>query len=168
MSTRFEEFLKKKSEGSGLKERRANRDEWLGALNRLLGQVRDWLQEADEEGLLEIVPYLVQSVEKRLGIYDAPAIKIRVGNGQVDFLPVGRFSIGPISESIMEGVLGVVTSGERAPIAGRVDITNGERKYLLLRAIDGGQDRWYAANQRTHVVPFDKNLLEDILQDLLS
>ena len=55
-----------------------------------------------------------------------------------------------------------------ARLAGRVDITNGERKYLLLRDNSSGEDRWYAVNERSQVVLFDRAQLETILQDLWS
>ena len=73
MMTSFQEFLRQKVDISALKDRNRSRGEWLGAINRLLDQVRDWLREADPDDLLEIVPYEVERVEKRLGIYDAPA-----------------------------------------------------------------------------------------------
>jgi hypothetical protein len=52
---------------------------------------------------------------------------------------------------------------------GRVDITDGERRHLLLRSIVDGQDCWYAVGDPNHVpIPFDQVRLEAILQDLLS
>ena len=72
MMTSFQEFLRQKVDISALKDRNRSRGEWLGAINRLLDRVRDWLREADPDDLLEIVPYEVERVEKRLGIYDQP------------------------------------------------------------------------------------------------
>lgn len=54
------------------------------------------------------------------------------------------------------------------PAAGRVDIANGERKYLLLRDISSGEDRWYAVNECYQMVLLDRPQLEAILQDLWS
>src|SRR5947209_19782173 len=96
MSTRFQEFLRQRSEGSDLKERARRRREWLGALKSLLDTVRDWLREAEQDDLLELVPYEVERVEGRLGVYDAPALKIRSGTDSIDVLPVGRYAIGPL------------------------------------------------------------------------
>jgi hypothetical protein len=46
MQTSFQEFLRQKVEGSDWKDRKGLRTEWLGALNRLLNQIRDWLRES--------------------------------------------------------------------------------------------------------------------------
>ena len=105
MMTSFQEFLRQKVDISALKDRNRSRGEWLGAINRLLDQVRDWLGEADPDDLLEIVPYEVERVEKRLGIYDAPA-KIRLGINSVDVLPVGRYAVGPLSLELLKGIPG--------------------------------------------------------------
>jgi hypothetical protein len=104
MQTDFQEFLRKKTEGSAWKERKERRVEWLGALNRLFAQIRDFLQEADPEGLIEIVGYEVERVEERLGIYDAPALKIRLNTASADVLPVGLNTRKPLS---LENLLGV-------------------------------------------------------------
>src|SRR5438067_1384257 len=102
MPTSFQEFLRQKAEGSNVKDRIRSRGEWLGALNRLRDQIRGWLHEADPDDLLEIVPYEVERVEQRLGIYDAPALKIRLGTDTVDVLPMGRF-VRPLASQAIKG-----------------------------------------------------------------
>ena len=42
MMTSFQEFLRQKVDISALKDRNRSRGEWLGAINRLLDQVRNW------------------------------------------------------------------------------------------------------------------------------
>jgi hypothetical protein len=166
MQTRFQDFLRQKAEESGARERNRDRGEWLQALRRLLDQIQDWLRAADPENLLETVPYDVERVEGRLGIYDAPALKIRLGTDEVDVVPVGRYAVGPLPAQSMRSLLGVeVTDG---PAAGRVDITNGERKYLLIRDVSTGQDRWYAPDEQSKAALLDQAHLETILQDLWS
>src|SRR5271170_4929071 len=96
MQTSFQEFLRQKIEGSDWKDRSQRRCEWLNALNRLLDQIRESLREADPEGLLETVPYEVQRVEERLGVYDSPALKMRIGTDSVDVVPMGRYETGPL------------------------------------------------------------------------
>jgi len=168
MATKFQEFLRKKTEGSAWKERKARRVEWLGALNRLFAQIRGFLREADPESLIEIVDYEVERVEERLGVYDAPALKIRLGTASADVIPVGLSSRKPLS---LENLLGVPGSNSRwGDLAGgRVDFTDGERKHILFRSIQNGQDQWYVMMaEKAGLTPFDRQSLEEILQDLLS
>lgn len=166
MPLTFQDLLRQKAEGSALRDRNRSRSEWLIALNGLFDQIRDWLREADPDGLLEIVPYEVERVEKRLGIYDAPVLKIRLDTDAAEILPVGRYAIGPLAPQILKGLSGAEGTG--GPAAGRVDITNGERKHLIMRCIENGQDRWYAVNEQAQVTLFDRSRLEAILLDLLS
>jgi hypothetical protein len=166
MPTDFQEFLRQKSEGTGIRERNRNRSEWLKAVQELLTQIEDWLRAADTENLLEIMRYEVERVEDRLGVYDAPALKIRFGTDVVDILPMGRYAIGPFSARAIQSLRGA--EGTDSPAAGRVDITNGERKYLLIRDISSGAERWHAVNERSEVFLFDRARLETILQDLWS
>lgn len=163
MPTSFQEFLREKAEGSDWKARGQSRREWLDALKRLLDQIRGDLRAADPDDLLEIVPYEVERVEGRLGIYDAPALKIRLGTDSVDVLPVGRYAIGPIAPRSVQGVPGGWSGG-------RVDITNGEKRYMLLQSIEAGKDRWYALEVGGPIepAPLDRGRLEAILQDLLK
>jgi hypothetical protein len=168
MQTSFQEFLRKKVEGSDWRDRNQVRGEWLGAVNHLLGQVRDWLGRSDPEHILEIVPYEVERVEERLGVYDAPALQIRLNTDSADVVPIGRYAPLPY---ILQGQLTVASNrqawGDLS--GGRVDITNGERKHILLRSTQDGQDRWYAVMKDvTYPVPFDESCLEAILEDLLS
>lgn len=86
----FREFLKTKADETGVKDRHRRRVEWLEAIRRLLDQIRDWLREFDPEGVLDIEPYEVSRTEHDLGTYDAPALKIRLGAGEVSVLPMGR------------------------------------------------------------------------------
>jgi hypothetical protein len=168
MPTQFQEFLRQKVEVSDWKERKQRRAEWLSALNRLFDQIRERLQQADPDGVLELVPYEVQCVEERLGLYDAPALEIRLNTDSVDIRPVGRHEVGPLSLRHLQGI----QSNEQRwgdLSGGRVDITNGERRHILLRSIVDGQDLWYAiAPDRIGPILFDANCLEAILQDLLK
>ena len=168
MHTSFQEFLRQKLEGSDWKDRSRIRGEWLGALNRLLDRIRDWLRESDPEGVLELITYEVERVENRLGVYDAPALKIRVNTDSVDVLPMGRFAMRPLSlQSLLLQNLPSIPVNQQVH-EGRVDITDGERRYVLLRGIEDGQDHWYAVRGINQAVPFDRTCLEEILKDLLS
>jgi hypothetical protein len=166
MPTSFQDFLRQKAEGTGIRERNRNRGEWLQALQGLLEQIEDWLRAADTENLLETLRYDVERVEERMGVYDAPALKIRLGTDEVDVVPVGRYAIGPLPAQAIKSLQGV--QGTDGPAAGRVDITNGDRKYLLLRDLSSGQPRWYAVDEHSRAVLLDRAHLETILQDLWS
>ncbi len=164
MQTSFQEFLKQKVEGSDWKDRKRLRAEWLGTLDRLLNQIRDWLRESDPEGVLECVNYEVQRVEERLGVYDAPALKIRLNTEYAEVLPIGRFTPQPFAfgQWLLDGY------GDLNLSKGRVDITNGERRHLLLRSGEG-EGRWFALIPgRPEPIPFDRSCLEAILEDLLK
>jgi hypothetical protein len=166
MPTSFQEFLRQKAERSDWKDRSRSRGEWLGALNGLFDQLRDWLRESDPDGLVEVVPYEVERVEERLGIYDAPALKVRLGTDAADILPVGRYA----TQHVMVQTLQAIPEnkwrwGDLS--GGRVDITDGERKYQLLRSVEGGQNRWFVWDGKPPLNPLDRGQLETILQDLL-
>lgn len=168
MQTSFQEFLRQKLEGSDWKDRKGLRMEWLGALNRLLDQIRDWIRESDPEGVIEIVAYEVVRVEGRLGVYDAPAFKIRLNTDDANVLPMGRFVPRPHSLLNVHG-----NSAFQPQIdcsGGRVDIISDERRHLLLRSIDDdGQDHWFALMRgQSTPIPFDRACLERILEDVLS
>jgi hypothetical protein len=168
MPTDFQEFLRQKTAGSDIRERRHDQTEWVGALYRLLDQIEGWLHAADPDGLLEIESYEVQRGESRLGLYDAPAMKIRLDADEVAILPIGRYAIGPLSAETRQALLEVV--GTEGSLAGRVDIANwdGERRFRLFRDIQGDVDRWFAVDDRSAVSVFDRARLEAILQDLWS
>jgi hypothetical protein len=168
MQTSFQEFLRQKVEGSDWKDRSRIRGEWLCALNRLLDRIRDWLRESDPEGVLELITYEVERVEERLGVYDAPALQIRLNTDSADVLPMGRFAMRPLSlqSLLLQNMPSIPVNQEGHE--GRVDITDGERRYVLLRSIVDGQDRWYALRRMDQAVPFDRTCLEAILKDLLS
>jgi len=106
MSTSLREFHQKKTEGTDLKERNRLRSEWLGSLNRLFDQIREWLREADPEEVLEVVSYKVERVEQRLGVYDAPGITIRLGTDSVQIVPSGRYAHKPLAFETLLGVQG--------------------------------------------------------------
>jgi hypothetical protein len=168
LQTSFQEFLHQKIEGTDWKDRSRRRVEWLNALERLLDQIQEFLREADPEGLLETVPYEVQRVESRLGVYDAPALKVRIGTDSVDVVPEGRHATGPL---LLQHLLLLPGNAQRWGdlSGGRVDITNGERRYLLLRSIVGDQDHWYATmSNKIDLTPFNSICLQAVLRDLLK
>ena len=164
----FKDFLQQKAGETGWKERAERRVKWLEAVERLFARVQDLLNEADPDGLLEIVRYKVERVEERLGVYDAPALKIRLATQSVDVVPVGLNVPKPLRLMNLLAVQGNQSRwGDLA--AGRVDVTDGERRHMLFRSVDTGRDCWYVMiNQASGIKELDRQSLEEILQDLLS
>jgi hypothetical protein len=155
----FSEFLRQKGEEYRVRERHAQRSEWLGAINRLYDQIRDWLREADPEGLLDIVPYPVSRTEPILGTYEAPALQILFGPAEVHVEPVGRF----VRYSTIRGAAGAATE-----FAGRVDIGEALREYKLYRERRPEGDRWQFLDGSDRFTYLNRQELERILQELLS
>ncbi len=155
----FQQFLEALAVKEKQPERRQRREEWLAAVGRLYDQIRAWLAEADPQRFLDVIPFRVECVEPSLGVYDAPALKIGMGDAAVQIRPVGR-----------DGVAQVEVRGE-APLqaAGRVDIRRkGGGEYILYRTLNDGQETWYVLDEWRRAAPFDRRRLEGILQDLLS
>jgi len=162
----FREFLRTKSDEFGVGDRHRRRQEWLAALNNLQRQLREWLHQSDPEGLLDVEPYDVARTERKLGTYDAPALKIRLGPGEVGIVPMSR----EITTTVFDVATEPSTSLTAGAIsfAGRVDVTDGSRKYNLYRQIRGGEDHWWIHDERDRLTELDSDSFERILQDLLS
>ncbi|MBV9122251.1 MAG: hypothetical protein JO112_02685 [Planctomycetes bacterium] len=154
----FQEFLEKQAYQSHHKERRERREEWIAAVSRLMEQLRTWLAEADPAGVLEIVPMELEKAEPGLGSYRIPGLKINLGEAGVQVVPVGRNVVGIVGP---QGEVGVRAEG-------RVDITDGIRRYLLYRTFKDGQEQWFALDEHFQAAPLDRGCVERILQDLLS
>lgn len=135
MQTSFQEFLRQKVEGSDWRDRKRLRSEWLDALNRLLDQIRDWLRESDPEGVLELVPYKVERVEERLGVYGAPALQIRLNRADVDREtasiqhPAVLRALEDLKEAIENGSFGRVTESYRTMDVDLTEQVNQVRKF---------------------------------------
>src|SRR5262249_7175153 len=156
--TTFQEFLEKLARQQHHKERQERREEWIAAIGRLLGTLRAWLAESDPNGLLDVVPLEIERAEPALGVYRVPSLKIGLGDVSVQVVPIGRDAVGFVGP---RGNGGIRTEG-------RVDITDGVRKYILYRTLQNQQEQWSVVDERFQVTPLDRSRLEEILQDLLS
>lgn len=154
----FQEFLEKQSQQQHHKERREQREEWIAAVSRLIAQLRAWLDEADPARVLDVVPIDTEKAEPGLGLYRIPGLKIRLGEAAVQVVPVGRNAVGFVAPN---GDVGIRAEG-------RVDITDGVRRYILYRTLKDGEEDWYALDEHFQAAPLDRARLEGILQDLLS
>jgi hypothetical protein len=59
-------------------------------------------------------------------------------------------------------------SGDAAEFAGRIDITDGFRKYNLYREVNQGKELWQIRDERNRFTYLNAESFERILQDLLS
>lgn len=155
----FREFLEKQAEQRHHKERRQRREEWIAAVCRLIDQLCAWLAESDPDKVLAVVPMEIEAIEPGVGTYRVPSLKISLADAAVQVVPVGRNVVGIV---FPQG------DGVGIHAEGRVDITDGLRRYILYRTLKDGQEQWYALDEHLHAVPLDRGRLEGILQDLLS
>jgi hypothetical protein len=136
------------------------RDEWAAAVDRLTVQMRDWLQQADAAHVLSIedLPFSIR--EEGIGAYEVHGLAIRLGPREVRVEPVARFVAGPLS----------MTGRAFIPRAfGRVDLTDGLRKFILFRVEKEPTDRWNIVTPDGYEIrPFDQSSFEAALQSLLE
>src|SRR5947209_6681033 len=100
--------------------RRQCREEWIAAVDRLLGQLRAWLIEAGTADLLDVEPLEFDKREQGLGAYRIKGLAIHFGERTVKVVPVGRVVLAHLGR--------YAEAGHENP-EGRVDITNGSYKY---------------------------------------
>jgi hypothetical protein len=154
----FPEFLENLAQKQRQPERRQRRDEWIAAVSRLFERLRAWLTESDPARWLDVIPLEIERTEPSLGRYPIQSLQIGVGDVSVQVVPIGR------------DALGVVHDKEHGELRaqGRVDISDGVRKYILYRTLHDGQEQWYVLDEDFRAAPLDRGRLEAILQDLLS
>jgi hypothetical protein len=108
---------------------RARKQEWIDSVGRLMDQFRQWLQEADKEGVLRLDKEVHELGEEGLGWYEVPGITVLLGDRRVRIRAVGRNTIGRITPSEVQA-------------QGRVDMTNGTDRCILYRVLDDQGERW--------------------------
>ena len=161
----LKDFLLAKADEYGVRDRIRRRKEWLDAVRRLYEQLKTWMREADPEGLLDVVPYEVQRTEHGLGTFDAPALQVCFGPAELSIEPM---SSGP-SRYLFEVATGRDRSytGEIAPrFQGRVDISNGLRKYNFLR--EAARSEVWRTWDGKRLEILDQARFEAILKELLA
>jgi hypothetical protein len=154
----FQEWLEKRAQEVNQPERLRHRSEWIAALDQFYEQIMSWIRESDSKGLLIIERMQIDRHEPRLGTYLAPALKISLGDAAVRVVPMGRDVRGSYRNE----------AGTECRYEGRVDITDGLRKYVLYRVADEGSQAWVVSGDLELPTRFDRAELEKILWDLLS
>jgi hypothetical protein len=136
------------------------REEWIESVRRLLEQIKEWLQEADEKHVLMIDDSPIRIGERGLGTYEIPALTIGMGTREVRIKPIARYVVAPLRAMALLQV----------PRAyGRIDMTNGLDRYFMFRVAREPADRWRIVEQDGPLVePFDRTSFEAAFQRLLE
>lgn len=141
MTTTFLEHLRQRQEQK--QQQHQAKEEWLSSLKRLLEQVRCWLKEAEESGLLRVRVKEIDLNEAGLGYYKAPGLVLWLGEDEEDFVllhPQQRQIIGA---------------------EGRVDLFNRDDRYVLLKK----GDTWFIHDESQP--QRSKELTETSFQEIL-
>jgi hypothetical protein len=136
------------------------RDEWVGAVERLLAQMKEWLDEADANHVLTFKAGRMPLREVGIGDYEVPVLFVEIGVRQVSIKPVARFVAGPLSST---GATHVLKS------YGRVDMASPLEKFLLFRTQREPEDRWVVFEEDGYrSQPYDRESFESAFQRLLE
>jgi hypothetical protein len=153
------EFLQSEAEKrlNRAAETQTKRNEWCMAVGRLMTTLKQWVDESDKEShVLESKLERVRLAEEELGTYEAQELLITLDPREVRVTPIARNVVG-----------GVDAGGIYVRADGRVDITDGARKYILYRI--AATDSWRVVDPDTYTVgEFNRAAFESILQSLLA
>jgi hypothetical protein len=135
MSTQFREFLHQLAEKhqAEVVTAKAEVEEWRTAIEELFSQIRQWLKDADPEGLIELEEGKEEIREPGLGRYRVPRLNLQAFGKWIGIIPKARRTVGT-------GKPPHKSAPERAE--GRVDITDELRRYVLYRFRDGDHNLW--------------------------
>ena len=133
-------------------------EEWRTAIQRLYAQLRAWIKEADPEGVIEIEERPHDVTEPRLGHYQIPRLDLRVFHKWIGILPKARRTVAMAQPPRK-------SAPERA--AGRVDMTDELRRYILYRFQEDGRDVWMIDDLQLGVKPLDREAFENALMSYL-
>jgi hypothetical protein len=160
MSTAFRDFLRQQAEKHQVEDatRQAIIDEWQTAIERLFLQMREWLKESDPEGLVEIKENQQDVTEPGLGRYNVSRLDLRAFGKWIGIIPKACRTVStakPPQKSVPE----------RA--AGRIDITDELRRYILYRFQEDGRDVWLVDDLKSEPKPLDQEAFEGALMSYL-
>jgi hypothetical protein len=160
MTAAFQEFLRRQAEKHEAEVRsgKATVDEWRAAIERLFAQLRAWLKESDPDGIIEIEESHQDLAEPGLGRYRVPRLNLRAFGKWVGIIPKARKTVGtahPAQKS----------APQRA--AGRVDVTDELRRYVLYRFQEGSRDVWLIDDLESEPRPLDQEAFERALMSYL-
>jgi hypothetical protein len=160
MTTAFKDFLRQQAEKhqAEVMAGKATVEEWRTAIERLFAQLRAWLQESDPEGVIEIEEGHQDVSEPGLGRYRVPRLNLRAFGKWVGIIPKARKTVGTATPPQK-------SAPQRA--AGRVDITDELRRYVLYRFQEDGRDVWLIDDLESGAKPLDQEAFERALMSYL-
>ncbi len=137
------------------------RDEWVAAVDRLNQQIREWLTQADpDHKVLEVSERPYHLREEGIGAYEVRGLSISLGPREIRVEPVARNVAGPVSAT---GVIHVIRA------YGRVDLTDGLKKFMIFRVETDPEDRWSIIEQDGYRMrSFDQSAFEEAFKSLLE
>ena len=121
--------------------------EWLDDIKGLYDQIRGWLSEAEQEGLVKFCVGTVSIEEEYLGSYTAPSLSIDLGDQVVRLNPAFRLTLGA---------------------QGRVDMICGVKKAMLMRK---GVGDWGIGTRESgsfRIISLDENSFSELLRGLTA
>jgi hypothetical protein len=160
MTTAFRDFLKQEAEKyqAEVRSGKATVDEWRATVERLFVQLRAWLRESDPAGVIAIEEGQWDVTEKGLGRYSVPRLDLRAFGKWVGIIPKARKTVGTASPPQK-------SAPQRA--AGRVDITDELRRYVLYRFQEDGRDVWLIDDLESGTKPLTQDAFEGALMSYL-
>ena len=144
------------------KENRPLLDEWKRDVEQFLSTVQNAIESADTDKVLFLRRSRVLLREVRFGEYELPSLEIVLGDTEVRVEPRARFNVGRLKDPV---------SGSEYPVEGRIDITDGVRRYLAYRVplVEKGHYGWWVCDEDRHRVRFWSDLvIQDVVLDLLQ
>ena len=129
--------------------------EWRQSLEKLIDSITGWLQDAVNQNLLKVERVVHPMREDGLGEYLAVDLRITTPDARtVEVVPRGRY------------VVAMGTGDMMFRARGRVDISNGARKFMLYR-LEG--ENWVIMDEDVYSERnFDRSAFEAALQRLLE
>jgi hypothetical protein len=122
------------------KDRHEALEEWKRAVDSLVVQFETWLCDADRKNALTIDRIRYTLRERRLGTYDLDGLRVRFGVREFRVEPVARYALG----SVAGDELGTTIRD------GWVNMSSGDKGYVLYRNKREDGDEWVIADDRTY------------------
>jgi hypothetical protein len=133
------------------------RKEWVESVERLIGQLRKWIEEADVEGALRVSARQREVWEEEVGRYTVTDLLLDLAGYEVLIAPLARQTVGTLR-----------VGGKEVRSQGRVDLTNTARTLYLYRVVDEGGERWFLVEDPDReATPLDRAAFEEALLRLL-
>jgi hypothetical protein len=150
MASQLTEFLEQRKNKAQGVDWQTKKKEWLDALSRLHARINGLLQQSTIKGIATVDEIPVQLTEDFVGTYEAPELRLTVGDDVVVFSPVGFHVFGA---------------------AGRVDLRGDRDVVSLIRLPEASvKDEWQFVLQRLptrRLAPLNQRSLLDAFERVM-